>query len=76
MEGNAVSGRVYPDILSISSLNYPTGVAVDGSGNVYIADTNNSRVLKETLSAGRVHRECCRRLLYQRKYFSIGNRGR
>jgi uncharacterized protein YjiK len=28
------------------------GVAVDGSGNVYIADTYNSRVLKETLSAG------------------------
>jgi sugar lactone lactonase YvrE len=30
----------------------PEGVAVDGSGNVYIADTGNGRVLKETLSAG------------------------
>jgi hypothetical protein len=31
----------------------PYGVAVDGSGNVYIADfTDNERVLKETLSAG------------------------
>jgi len=35
-----------------SGLNYPTGVAVDGSGNIYIADTSNRQVLKETLSAG------------------------
>jgi DNA-binding beta-propeller fold protein YncE len=35
-----------------SGLNFPNGVAVDGSGNVYIADTDNNRVLKETLSAG------------------------
>ena len=35
-----------------SGLSEPSGVAVDGSGNVYIADTNNNRVLKETLSAG------------------------
>jgi hypothetical protein len=28
------------------------GVAVDGSGNVFIADTGNNRVLKETLSGG------------------------
>jgi len=27
-------------------------VAVDGSGNVYIADCSNNRVLKETLSSG------------------------
>jgi sugar lactone lactonase YvrE len=30
----------------------PTGVAVDGSGNVYLVDTGNSRVVKETLSSG------------------------
>ena len=30
----------------------PYGVAVDGSGNVYIADSYNNRILKETLSAG------------------------
>ena len=30
----------------------PAGVAVDSSGNVYIADTLNSQVLKETLSGG------------------------
>ena len=29
-----------------ASLNYPTGVAVDGAGNVYIADCNNNRIRK------------------------------
>jgi DNA-binding beta-propeller fold protein YncE len=31
---------------------YPQGVAVDANGNVYIADTSNNQVLKETFSAG------------------------
>ncbi|WP_197414090.1 NHL repeat-containing protein [Terracidiphilus gabretensis] len=35
-----------------SSLNNPSGIAVDASGNVYIADTNHNQVLKETYSAG------------------------
>ena len=35
-----------------NGLYYPEGVAVDASGNVYIADTNGSQVFKETLSAG------------------------
>ena len=35
-----------------TGLSDPTGVAVDGSGNVYLVDTGNSRVVKETLSAG------------------------
>lgn len=35
-----------------SGLNNPIGVAVDCSGNVFIADTGNNRVLKETLSGG------------------------
>jgi streptogramin lyase len=30
----------------------PYGVAVDGSGNVYIADSSNNRILKETLAGG------------------------
>ena len=35
-----------------NGLHWPDGVAVDGSGNVYIADTFNNRVLKETSSGG------------------------
>jgi sugar lactone lactonase YvrE len=31
-----------------SSLYYPLGVAVDGSGNLYVADTSNNRVLEYT----------------------------
>ncbi len=31
--------------ISEKSLNFPTGVAVDSTGNLYIADTNNHRVL-------------------------------
>jgi sugar lactone lactonase YvrE len=36
----------------VSGLSSPSGVAVDGSGNLYIVDSSNYRVLKETLSAG------------------------
>jgi len=35
-----------------NGLEFPFGVTVDASGNVYIADKLNNRVLKETLSAG------------------------
>jgi len=35
-----------------SGLNLPYAVAVDGSGNVYIADGGNGRILKVTLSGG------------------------
>ena len=38
--------------LPISGLTYPHGIAVDGSGNVYIAVPGNNEVLKETLSGG------------------------
>ena len=49
VEGDAVGRAVHPEHGPIGSgLNRPDGVAVDGSGNVYIADTDNNRVLKET----------------------------
>src|SRR5581483_1758591 len=39
-------------ILPTSALAYPFGMAVDAGGSIYIADTNNGRVLKETLMGG------------------------
>jgi sugar lactone lactonase YvrE len=38
--------------IAVNGLSSPNGVAVDGGGNLYIADWNNSRVLKETMTAG------------------------
>jgi sugar lactone lactonase YvrE len=35
-----------------NGVNYPQGVAVDASGNVYIADEGNNRVVKATLTSG------------------------
>ena len=35
-----------------NGLSGPYDVAVDGSGNIYIADNSNNRVVKETLSGG------------------------
>jgi sugar lactone lactonase YvrE len=35
-----------------ATLNYPAGVAVDDSGNVYIADTDNSRIRKVNHTTG------------------------
>ncbi len=35
-----------------AALNYPAGVALDSSGNVYIADAFNNRVRKVTMSTG------------------------
>ncbi|MCU1223822.1 MAG: repeat containing protein [Edaphobacter sp.] len=39
-------------VVAGSGLNLPYAVAVDGSGNVYIADGGNGRILKMTLSGG------------------------
>jgi sugar lactone lactonase YvrE len=38
--------------LTTSTLQSPRALAADGNGNVYIADTINGRILKETLAAG------------------------
>jgi len=35
-----------------AGLRYPVGVAVDGAGNVYIADINNDRIRKVTAATG------------------------
>jgi sugar lactone lactonase YvrE len=39
-------------VISTSALNAPGAIAVDASDNLYIADTTNNRVLKETLASG------------------------
>ena len=45
LAGSATSGFVNGPRLS-ASFNGPTGVAVDGSGNVYVADRNNNMIRK------------------------------
>jgi sugar lactone lactonase YvrE len=45
----AGSGHGYADgIGTAASFNYPRGVVVDSSGNVYVADVNNARIRKIT----------------------------
>ena len=46
--GNGAVGAPTPGAATSSALDHPDGVAVDGSGNVYIADTNNNEVEKVT----------------------------
>jgi sugar lactone lactonase YvrE len=46
------AGSYTQSVVPTSELGDPSGVAVDGAGNVYIADCDHFRVLKETLSAG------------------------
>jgi streptogramin lyase len=36
----------------VSNLNSPSAIAIDGSGNLYFADTANNRVVKEAYSGG------------------------
>ena len=48
--GRAAASIKYPNKsgLSADSLNSPTGVAVDASSNLYVADNGNNRVLNTT----------------------------
>src|SRR5208337_4232361 len=48
----SLSEGSYTQTSLASDLSYPQGIAVDGDGNVYISDNDNSRVVIETPSAG------------------------
>jgi DNA-binding beta-propeller fold protein YncE len=37
-----------------AKLDWPTGVAVDSSGNIYIADTQNNRIRKVSAATGNI----------------------
>ena len=50
--GNGTAGFSGDGQLATSALHTPFGVAVDASGNVYIADTGNSRIRMLTKSTG------------------------
>jgi PKD repeat protein len=51
--GNGNTGYNGDGILATSaSLYYPIGVAVDGSGNIYISDQDNQRIRKVTAATG------------------------
>ncbi|MGA9667838.1 MAG: choice-of-anchor D domain-containing protein, partial [Terracidiphilus sp.] len=38
--------------VSTATLSYPFGIAADGAGNIYVADTGNNRIVRETLGQG------------------------
>ena len=44
------AGSATQSVLPFTGLNYPAGVAVDAAGNLYVADSDNNRVVK--LAAG------------------------
>ena len=57
--GTGVPGYSGDRMLATSAqLNYPVGVAVDGAGNIYIADTQNSLVRKVTTITGKINTIC------------------
>jgi sugar lactone lactonase YvrE len=39
-------------VVSAATISYPFGATADGAGNIYIADTGNNRIVKETLAQG------------------------
>jgi len=53
--GNGTSGYSGDGGLATSAeLNSPTGLAVDSSGNLYIADTNNQRIREVSAASGNI----------------------
>jgi trimeric autotransporter adhesin len=51
--GNGTAGYSGDGVAATSTgLNYPDGVALDSAGNIYIADFDNSRIRKVTVSTG------------------------
>lgn len=53
--GNGIAGYTGDNGVPISAeINAPYGVAVDASGNIYIADTANNCIRKVTLSTGKI----------------------
>src|ERR1700750_860536 len=46
------SGDGQPSTSTTVAVNMPTGVAIDGAGNLYIADTGNSVIRKISASTG------------------------
>ena len=53
--GTGPQAVIYPGTQSIAvggGLSYPRGIAIDGNGNLYVADSGNNRVLKEVVSGG------------------------
>ena len=53
--GNGTAGFTGDGSAATSAeISSPYGVAVDSSGNVYIADTNNNRIRKLTFSTGKI----------------------
>jgi sugar lactone lactonase YvrE len=56
LEIEALEDRFAPSITTLASgLNYPLGVAVDGNGNVYIADSSNNAVKEWVKATGIVN---------------------
>ena len=53
LAGNGTAGYLDDAIATSGELNYPQGVAVDGSGDIFVADAKNNRVREiRNLSAG------------------------
>jgi sugar lactone lactonase YvrE len=58
--GNSCANPTLPcgdgGLATAANLNFPQGVTVDGSGNIYVGDTSDNRVRKVTASTGIIDR--------------------